>query len=107
MPGQAARGGGRVRSAIGLRPESATALWGGALAHAEIGNRVVAQSYLRRTLALQPTWIAMAREIAQLQPFLQVSARASDCLHRVFGAFSRAGLPARQPTRAARSRSAG
>ena len=47
--------------AIGLRPQSATALWGGAVAHAEVGNKVVAQSYLRRTLALQPTWIDMAR----------------------------------------------
>jgi Flp pilus assembly protein TadD len=32
--------------AIGLRPDSATALWGGAVAHAEIGTQVVAQSYL-------------------------------------------------------------
>ena len=75
--------------AIGLQPTSATALWGGALAHAEIGNKVVAHSYLRRTLALQPTWIAMAQDTPQLQPFLQVAARASDCLHRAFGAFSR------------------
>src|SRR6266478_2696432 len=50
--------------AIGLRPDSATALWGGALAHAEVGNKVVAQNYLRRTLALQPTWIAMAQGVA-------------------------------------------
>src|SRR5262245_63880018 len=28
--------------AIGLRTESATALWGGAVAHAEVGNKVVA-----------------------------------------------------------------
>ena len=75
--------------AIGLAPTSATALWGGALAHAETGNKVVAHSYLRRTLVLQPTWIAMANATPQLQPFLQVAARASDCLHRAFGAFSR------------------
>ncbi|MBX3154404.1 MAG: tetratricopeptide repeat protein [Deltaproteobacteria bacterium] len=74
--------------AIGIRPGSATALWGGAVAHAEIGNKVVAQSYLKRTLALQPTWVDMARNIPQLAAFLQVSTRASDALHRVLGAFS-------------------
>src|SRR5512146_2705779 len=61
--------------AIGFAPSSATALWGGALAHAEIGNKVVARTYLRRTLELQPTWIAMAQEVAQLAPFLQLSTR--------------------------------
>jgi hypothetical protein len=74
--------------AIGLRPDSATALWGGALAHAEIGNKVVAQNYLRRTLALQPTWIAMAQGVPQLAAFLQVSTRAADLLRSVFGPFS-------------------
>src|SRR5436305_9141538 len=59
--------------AIGLKPDSATALWGGALAHAEIGNKVVAQNYLRRTLVLQPTWTAMAQGVPQLAPFLQMS----------------------------------
>src|SRR5690242_13850247 len=39
--------------AIGLAPASATALWGGALAHAEVGNKVIAKDYLKRTLALQ------------------------------------------------------
>src|SRR5215831_13235569 len=68
-PHQAARAFDR---AIGLRPESATALWGGALAHAEIGNKVVAQNYLRRTLALQPSWVSMAQDVAQLQPLLAV-----------------------------------
>src|SRR5512146_429322 len=66
-PHQAARA---FDQAIGLRPESATALWGGALAHAEIGNKVVAQNYLRRTLVLQPTWVTMAQGVAQLAPFL-------------------------------------
>lgn len=74
--------------AIGLRPDSATALWGGAVAHAEIGNKVVAQSYLRRTLAIQPTWIEMARGVPSLAAFLQVSTRAGESLRRVFGAFS-------------------
>ena len=74
--------------AIGLAPASATALWGGALAHAEVGNKVVAQSYLRRTLALQPTWITMAQEVQQLAPFLAVSTYAADLLRKVFGAFS-------------------
>lgn len=74
--------------AIGLRPDSATALWGGALAHAEIGNKVVAQNYLRRTLALQPTWITMAQGVPQLSHFLQVSTRAADLLRNAFGAFS-------------------
>lgn len=74
--------------AIGLKPESATALWGGALAHAEIGNKVVAQNYLRRTLALQPTWITMAQGVPQLALFLQTSTRAADLLRSAFGAFS-------------------
>jgi hypothetical protein len=74
--------------AIGLRPESATALWGGAVAHAEIGNKVVAQNYLRRTLALQPTWIEMARTVSHLVPLLQVSTRAADALRTALGTFS-------------------
>ena len=74
--------------AIGLAPGSATALWGGAVAHAEIGNKVVAQSYLRRTLALQPTWAEMARGVPALAGFLQVSARAGEALRAAFGSFS-------------------
>jgi len=74
--------------AIGLRPESATALWGGALAHAEIGNKVIAQNYLRRTLVLQPTWITMAQGVEKLVPYLQTSTRAADLLRTAFGAFS-------------------
>jgi suppressor of fused protein SUFU/tetratricopeptide repeat protein len=79
---------GAFDRAIGLRPDSATALWGGALAHAEIGNKVVAQNYLKRTLALQPTWIAMAQGVAALAPFLSVSTRAGEHLRAAFGAFS-------------------
>ena len=74
--------------AIGLLPASATALWGGALAHADVGNKLVAQTYLRRTLALQPTWLAMAQGVAQLAPLLQTSAHSADLLHRAFGAFA-------------------
>jgi tetratricopeptide (TPR) repeat protein len=74
--------------AIGLKPDSATALWGGALAHAEVGNRLIAQNYLRRTLALQPTWIEMAREVAQLAPFLQIGSRAADALRAALGTYS-------------------
>jgi len=74
--------------AIGLKSDSATALWGGALAHAEIGNKVVAQNYLRRTLALQPTWLTMAQGVPQLAHFLKVSTRAADLLRQMFGAFS-------------------
>lgn len=74
--------------AIGLSPESATALWGGALAHAEIGNKVVAQNYLRRTIALQPSWVAMAAGVPQLASCLQVSARTADKLHARLGPFS-------------------
>jgi hypothetical protein len=74
--------------AIGLRPESATALWGGAVAHAEAGNKVVAQSYLRRTLALQPTWVDMARSVPQLAVFLKISTHTADLLRAALGAFS-------------------
>src|SRR4051812_21021172 len=74
--------------AVGLRPDSATALWGGAVAHAEVGNKVVAQNYLRRTLALQPSWTEMARSVSHLAPFLQVSTRAADVLRTALGTFS-------------------
>lgn len=74
--------------AIGLRPDSATALWGGALAHAEIGNKIVARDYLRRSIALQPSWVELAASTPQLADYLQVSARASDRLHALLGPFS-------------------
>lgn len=74
--------------AIGLAPQSATALWGGAVAHAEVGNKVVALSYLRRTLKLQPTWIEMAKGVPTLASFLQLSTRTAEDLRTVFGAFS-------------------
>jgi tetratricopeptide (TPR) repeat protein len=74
--------------AIGLRPDSATALWGGALAHAEIGNKVIARDYLRRTIALQPSWAEMALTVPALASFLQVCTRAADRLHAIFGVFA-------------------
>jgi hypothetical protein len=74
--------------AIGLAPESATALWGGVVAHAEIGNKVIAKDYLRRAIGLQPSWVTMAQKVPALATFLQVSTRASDKLHAVFGPFS-------------------
>ncbi len=78
---------GAFDQAIGLRPDSATALWGGALAHAEIGNKVIAKDYLRRTIALQPTWAEMALGVPHLASLLQVSSRAADRLHAAFGGF--------------------
>jgi hypothetical protein len=74
--------------AIGLRPDSATALWGGALAHADLGHKMVAQNYLRRALRLQPTWSEMARGVPQLAALLALSAHAGDVLRRALGAHS-------------------
>lgn len=74
--------------AIGLLPHSATALWAGALAHAEIGNKVVAKDYLRRSIALQPTWVQLAVDTPQFASILQIATRAYDRLHHAFGAFS-------------------
>jgi hypothetical protein len=74
--------------AIGLKPESATALWGGALAHADLGHKLVAQNYLRRALALQPTWTDMARGVPQLAPLLGLAARTGEHLRRVIGTHS-------------------
>ena len=74
--------------AIGLRPDSATALWGGALAHADLGNRLLAQNYLRRALELQPTWEMMARGVPKLAAFLQLSAHTASRLRTVLGPYS-------------------
>lgn len=96
-PAEAARAFDR---AIGLRPDSATALWGGALAHADLGHRVVAQNYLKRVLALQPTWLEMALGVPALAAFLQLSAHAGDLLRRALGpssarAYRHTGDPSR------------
>ena len=74
--------------AIGLRPDSATALWGGALAHADLGHRLVAQNYLRRALALQPSWVEMARDVPQLASLLQLSQQTASLVRNVFGMYS-------------------
>lgn len=74
--------------AIGLAPTSATALWGGAVAHADVGNKVVALSYLRRTLELQPSWLEMVKGVPSLATFLQQVTRTAEKLHAAFGAFS-------------------
>jgi tetratricopeptide (TPR) repeat protein len=81
-PGDAARAFDR---AIGLRPDSATALWGGALAHADLGHRVVAENYLKRVLALQPTWLELALSVPALAAFLQLSTHAAELLRRALG----------------------
>ena len=85
-PDEAARA---FDQAIGLAPQSATALWGGALAHAEIGNKVLAKNYLTRALDLQPTWVAMARDVPSLARFLRTSVHAEDLLSAAFGSFSK------------------
>lgn len=84
-PGDAARA---FDKAIGLRPDSATALWGGALAHADLGHRIVAQNYLKRVLAVQPTWIELALSVPALAAFLQMSARAGELMRVALGAYS-------------------
>lgn len=71
--------------AVGLRPDSATALWGGALAHADLGHKPIAQNYLRRVLVLQPTWIELARSVPVLAQFLQTATYASELLRVALG----------------------
>jgi tetratricopeptide (TPR) repeat protein len=87
--------------AIGLRPTSATALWGGAIAHADLGHALVAKNYLGRALALQPSWRELAFGVPQLAPLMQLSAHAGDLLRRALGAFStRSFKHAMDPARA-------
>lgn len=81
-PTEAARAFDR---AVGLRPDSATALWGGALAHADLGHKPIAQNYLRRVLVLQPTWIELARSVPALAQFLQTATYASELLRVALG----------------------
>ena len=97
-PTEAARAFDR---AIGLRPDSATALWGGALAHADLGHKLMAQNYLRRVLALQPTWLELARSVPALGQFLQTATYAAELLRVALGAPSaRTFRHATDPTRA-------
>lgn len=96
-PAEAARAFDR---AIGLRPDSATALWGGALAHAEVGHKPIAQNYLKRVLVLQPTWIELARTVPALASFLQISTYVGELLRVAFAppsirTFRHPGDPAR------------
>jgi hypothetical protein len=84
-PGDAARAFDR---AVGLRPDSATALWGGALAHADLGHKVVAENYLRRVLALQPTWVELALSVPALAVFLRLSTRTAELMRKALGASS-------------------
>lgn len=86
--------------AIGLKADSATALWGGALAHADLGHKPIAQNYLRRCLVLQPTWTELARSVPALAQFLQVSTYAAELLRVALGVpsvrtFRHAAEPAR------------
>lgn len=81
-PTEAARAFDR---AIGLKPDSATALWGGALAHADLGHKLIAQNYLKRSLTLQPTWTELARSVPALAQFLQVSTYAAELLRVALG----------------------
>jgi hypothetical protein len=74
--------------AIGFKPKSATALWGGALAHAELGNRVVAQNYLLRTLELQPTWIEMVKTTPQLASYVLLSTYIREVVRNTIGPFA-------------------
>jgi Tetratricopeptide repeat/Suppressor of fused protein (SUFU) len=74
--------------AVGLGANGATALWGGAVAHAELGHQVIAQNYLRRALELQPGWIDMARGVPELAVFLELSWHAQSLIRRQLGNYS-------------------
>jgi Tetratricopeptide repeat len=74
--------------AVGLGANGATALWGGAVAHAELGHKVIAQNYLRRVLALQPSWLEMARAVPELAVFLELSWHAQALIRSQLGAYS-------------------
>lgn len=74
--------------AIGLGANGATALWGGAVAHAELGHKAIAQGYLRRALELQPGWLDMARSVPALAAFLELSWHAQALVRRCLGPYS-------------------
>lgn len=74
--------------AIGLGANGATALWGGAVAHAELGHQAIAQNYLRRALQLQPGWVDMARGVPELAVFLELSWHAQSLIRRKLGNYS-------------------
>lgn len=74
--------------AIGLGANGATALWGGAVAHAELGHRVIARTYLRRALELQPGWLPMAREVPALAELLELAWHAHALVRSQVGQYS-------------------
>lgn len=82
---------GAFDRAVGLGANGATALWGGAVAHAELGHKVIAQNYLRRALELQPGWMDMARSVPELAVFLELSWHAQALIRRRLGAYSARG----------------
>lgn len=79
---------GAFDRAVGLGANGATALWGGAVAHAELGHKVIAQNYLKRALELQPGWIEKARAVPELAVFLELSWHAQSLVRRRLGAYS-------------------
>jgi Suppressor of fused protein (SUFU)/Tetratricopeptide repeat len=86
--GQREAAAGAFDRAVGLGANGATALWGGAVAHAELGHKVIAQNYLRRVLELQPSWLEMARGVPELAQFLSLSWHAQTLVRSKLGAFS-------------------
>ncbi|MBK7539667.1 MAG: tetratricopeptide repeat protein [Myxococcales bacterium] len=86
--GQRDAAAGAFDRAIGLGANGATALWGGAVAHAELGHKVIAQNYLRRALELQPSWLEMARGNPALAAFLELSWHAQALIRKQLGAYS-------------------
>jgi tetratricopeptide repeat protein/suppressor of fused protein SUFU len=75
--------------AVGASPDRATALWGGALVHAELNHGPIAQHYLRRALQLRPDWAEHARSDPHLSRFMLPAALLPDAYGQVFGVFSR------------------
>ncbi len=86
--GQREAAAGAFDRAVGLGTNGATALWGGAVAHAELGHQVIAQNYLRRALELQPGWMDMARSVPELAVFLELSWHAQTLIRRQLGTYS-------------------
>lgn len=86
--GQREAAAGAFDRAVGLGANGATALWGGAVAHAELGHKVIAQNYLRRALELQPGWMDMARGVPELAVFLELSWHAQALIRRKIGGYS-------------------
>jgi Tetratricopeptide repeat/Suppressor of fused protein (SUFU) len=86
--GQREAAAGAFDRAVGLGANGASALWGGAVAHAELGHKVIAQNYLRRALELQPGWLEMARGVPELAVFLELSWHAQALIRKALGVYS-------------------